>query len=218
MPDETEKTPSEIPEVAESPQDAPKEPRYKVRKTWKRRSFGPYKFHPKNAEKALKAIRIGNRMVVAAAMAHVSVETLGRWIRAGKDELARWEKAGQVNRDTGKLRRKPPLAKFYFDFTIARHEAEFRHVTYIDRNAREGFRSSQSSEWWLERVVGGRYAKRETLKHVGADGKNLPSNVPPVVFMLPPNGRDVGPEGQAPTAPPASPPAPADGDPDSQEA
>lgn len=115
----------------------------------------PTKLTPELQEKICQAIRAGNYIETAAAYAGISKVTLHEWMRRGRRETERVEKA----EGRAKVRKKEaPFVGFLNSVEKALAEAEVRDVFIIGKAAEENW---QAAAWRLERKFPDRWGRRE---------------------------------------------------------
>ena len=109
----------------------------------------PPKFNQETLDTIVRAIRGGNYVETAAAMAGVSKSTLYDWLKQG------------ARAKTGKLK------EFSDAVNQAQGEAEARDVLTIGGAAKLDWRAAA---WRLERKFPDRWGRRDTMKHTGPGG------------------------------------------------
>lgn len=115
----------------------------------------PTKLTPDLQEKICQAIRAGNYLETAAAYAGISKKTLHEWMRRGRRETERVEKA----EGRARVRKKEaPFVEFLHSVEKALAEAEVRDVILIGKAAEVNW---QAAAWRLERKFPDRWGRRE---------------------------------------------------------
>lgn len=116
----------------------------------------PTKLTKQVQEDICKLIKLGNYIETAAAYVGISKMTLYNWMRRGRKELERVEKAGP----RAKIRKnEAPYVEFLDAVEKALSQAEAVDVAVIGRSAKEG--NWQAAAWRLERKFPERWGLRD---------------------------------------------------------
>ena len=133
----------------------------------------PTKLTPEIQETIVNAVKLGNYIETAAALAGIHKSTLYDWMKRGAREAERLDKT-----PSAKPRKKElPYLEFSDALTRALAYAESRDVEMIDKAAIEDWRASA---WRLERRNSERWGKKDKvtadLSHSGKDGGPIETN------------------------------------------
>lgn len=127
----------------------------------------PTKLNAKRQEQICEAIRRGNYLETAAAIAGIDKVTLHDWLRKGRDLRDRQPSSGKL----------PPHRQALVDFSLAvekaQAEAEARDVAVIDQAGQDG--QWQASAWRLERKFPDRWGRR--IQVADADGGSIAQGI-----------------------------------------
>lgn len=130
----------------------------------------PTKFSEERAEKIIRAIRSGNYIETAAALAGISKTTLYSWLKRGAAEGDRLEADPKAK----PLKSELPYLDFLDAVDIALAEAENMDVQAITAAASEDWRAAA---WRLERKFPDRWGRKDRLQaeveNKGQVGLNL---------------------------------------------
>ena len=133
--------------------------------------FGrPSKINEQRAEKIIRAIRAGNYIETAAALAGISKSTLYAWMKRGAAEMDRLENDPKAKPKKSEL----PFLDFSNAVNIALAEAENRDIEAINKAVHEDWRAAA---WRLERKFPDRWGRKDRLQaeveNKGHVGMNL---------------------------------------------
>jgi transposase len=135
----------------------------------KRKPMGrPVKLTPEVQEDICAAIRAGNYIEPSAIRAGVSKSTLYSWLKKGKTEADRVDRAVAVGRRAKVTAKLKPYVDFLDAVKKAEAEAEARDVAIISKAAMTQW---QAAAWRLERKHYDRWGRRQALEHSGPQGK-----------------------------------------------
>lgn len=121
----------------------------------KRPFMGTTKIDTDAAEVLLEALRRGNYIGTACALAEISTSTLDRWLKRAEKSLQDY-----AYRDTEK-----PYIEFYKRYHKSRAESESEALEVIQ----SGATGWQSRAWFLERTMPDKYGRRDKadVRHSG---------------------------------------------------
>jgi len=128
----------------------------------------PVKLTPEVQEDICAAIRAGNYIEPSAIRAGVSKSTLYSWLKKGKTEADRVDRAVSVGRRAKVTVKLKPYVDFLDAVKKAEAEAEARDVAIISKAAMTQW---QAAAWRLERKHYDRWGRRQALEHSGPQGK-----------------------------------------------
>ena len=128
----------------------------------------PVKLTPEVQEDICAAIRAGNYIEPSAIRAGVSKSTLYSWLKKGKTEADRVDRAVSVGRRAKVTAKLKPYVDFLDAVKKAEAEAEARDVAIISKAA---ITQWQAAAWRLERKHYDRWGRRQALEHSGPQGK-----------------------------------------------
>lgn len=120
--------------------------------------FGrPTKFNEERAEKIIRAVKAGNYIETAAALAGISKTTLYAWMKRGAAELERLEADIKAKPKKAEL----PFLDFLNAVNMALAEAENRDIEAINAATKEDWRAAA---WRLERKFPDRWGRKDRVQ------------------------------------------------------
>ena len=133
--------------------------------------FGrPTKINEERAEKIIRAIRAGNYIETAAALAGINKSTLYAWLKRGAAEMERLESDPKAKPKKSEL----PFLDFSNAVDMALAEAENRDIEAINAATKEDWRAAAGR---LERKFPDRWGRKDRLQaeveNKGEVGLNL---------------------------------------------
>ena len=137
----------------------------------------PPSYSEDKAQVILDAVKGGNFLETAAALAGVDVKTVRNWIKYGIREAERWERGEEPNDKFA------PMVKFAEDFRAAEADAE---ATAVSRIQLAGVTDWKAGAWFLERKFPRKWGQRFNVmvdEEIGAFLSALESKLDDDVFL-----------------------------------